>query len=162
MTYSFDATYDPGQVARAEKAFYLYSITKLRPLMTFAPPVVLAAFVAIAAASGASRWYVAILAAAFVLSATGPVFFYFARARAAASLATEFPVRRVQFTDEELEITMGSNSMKLPWQRVTSVWEAKEHVFAVLGKFGAISIPRRCVPDEAHAFMLRAVVACAP
>jgi hypothetical protein len=151
--YAFDATYDETGAARAERAFYVRSIMQLRPAMTFTPPVFFAVVVAAAVILQAPDWFTVSLSVGLVLAILGPLFFYIARPLGARRLARLYPVRKVKLTSNEFQVSAGEELTALPWGRFKHLWETEDYVLLVLGKFGAVSLPRKSLPEGAMQFI---------
>ena len=152
--FTFDATYDEESSANAERLFYLRSITELRRWRTFGPPVFFAVLFLAALALGAPAWSTFCLSGFFALSVAGPVFFYFARPRAAKQLARKYPIRQVALTPSAVEITAGSQKAVVEWERIKHIWSTGDHLLLVLGNFASVSIPHRSLPHGANEFIL--------
>lgn len=155
--YAFEALHEEDSAARAERAFYVRSVTELRRAATFTPPIFFAAVVGSAVALGAPGWFVGFLATFLMLSVVGPLAFYIARPIMAKKLARKYPVRTVRLSSEAIEIIVGTHTTAVIWNRIKHVWETNEHILLVLGKFGCIALPRRNLPEGAIEFMRKAV-----
>lgn len=161
MSYSFDAVYDAAAAAQAERAFYVRSIWELRRLMTFAPPVVFSVAVAAGLALGSSTWFVIFMSAMLGCSVLGPIFFYFARPLGARRWALEHPIRRINLTPEEIQVSSGQRTDNIPWRHVKHVWDAGDYVLLVFGPFATFGLPKGSLPEGANDF-IRACVQKAP
>ena len=150
MVQSFEVTYDPDKAARAERAFYVRSVLELRRPSTFGPPVAFTVFVAGGLLLGAPAWFVAFFAVWLALSVLGPVFFYLARPLAAKRLALAHPKRQIKLTQQSIMFgNVNGQSANIEWSRIKHVWETSDDFLLVLGKFAAISIPKRSLPEGA-------------
>jgi hypothetical protein len=157
MVHVFDATYDATGAARAERTFYVRSVRELRPFLTFGPTVVLPVFVAAAVALGAPVWLIALLAVFLAFSVLVPLFFYVARPWEAKRSALKYPVRRITFTPQSVQIAVGGQSANIPWGRIKHVWDADEYILLVLSKFASVSIPKRSLPPGGDEFIRASV-----
>lgn len=152
--FTFEATYDPEGAANAERAFYVRSITELRRWETFGSPILFLVVLLTGRALQSPTWFTIASAAVFALSVLGPLLFYFALPRAARKLASSHTVRQIALKSDGIEITIGNRKSSVAWTRVKHVWDAGGYVLLVLGKFGAISVPRRSLPPGAYEFIV--------
>ena len=151
--HAFDAHYDEEGAARAERAFFLRSVRQLRSWSTFGPPAFLALVVTAGSVLGAPAWFLLSFGVALVTSVLMPVFFYFARPRAAAKLAREHPVRHISLSVEACTVVVGEHKAVVAWARIRHIWEGPGYLLLVLGKFTVISIPLSSLPFGAHEFI---------
>jgi|GEM_PF-3787902 len=151
--HSFDARYDEEGAARAERTFFVRSVRELRAWSTFGPPAFLATVVSAGSALGAPAWFLLFFGVALVASVLMPVFFYFARPRAAAKLARKHPVRHISLSVKAVTVVAGEHKAVVPWARITHIWEAPGYVLLVLGRFSVITIPVSSMPAGAQEFI---------
>jgi len=155
--YEFSAAYDEPGSAGAERSFYVRSVLHLRPWSTFGPPLFFALALLVSPALGVGQWFILFFSVLLALSIVTPLFFYFARPRAAKRLARQYPIRQLALTPAAIEITTGDRKATIGWPRVKHVWRTGDYTLLVLGKFAAVSIPTRCLPSGAEDFIRRAV-----
>ena len=155
--HSFDAHYDEEGSARAERAFFVRSARELRPWSTFGLPALLSVVVTVATAMAAPAWFLLSSGLLLVGSVLIPVFSYFTRSRAAAKLARENPVRRVNLSTHALTIIAGEQSVVVEWSRIFRIWHAHGYTLLVVDKYTAVSIPDSSMPSGAREFIESAV-----
>ena len=152
----FDATYDAAGAASAERAFCVRSVRELRPFLTLGPPIACSVVVAACLALSGPVLLVAYFTSLLILSVLGEFFFYVARPLKAKRLALKYPVRRITFTPQSVQIAVGGQTANIAWSRIKHVWDAGAYVLLNCGVRRRNMVAIRCL----RAFVL-ATVACA-
>lgn len=155
--YAFDARYDEEGAAEAERTFYIRSIKELRTLSTVGAPFALAFLLWIYQKVSGSGWGTMFFSVMLALSIIVPVFMYFARPAAAKQLARKNAVRKIVLNDLGLEVTTADKKAIVFWSKIMRVWETSDYLLLVRSAFGAISIPRKSLPNGAEEFIRNSV-----